>query len=497
MGYKYAYAFKEADENRKNLGLPSIYSKFKWKNTSTLTDKQSIVESELQQFANDPIFQGVSCLTFHYEYLKFIQENIDPLATLTVGYIEHKNLFLFKFPFKNIKKWYNDGILSTENRWKLNLHVWITLSNLEIIDLTLPFAISQIKQQTLNYYPFLFGSPENNSIKTIYYPVIIGNDYVEKLYLSLFNSSQIKIYNPKKDYPSNREEFEILMNEIDNEFENQKVPLTARPLQVGMLLGKWLGYSGNAFPSIDLEKNDIYTGDSLRAKTYKWYDDMYGDKLNIDFVVSVVPIKVKNLYFELEIPTIMGHVDFFIDKHLKNNGNNMDSINVLNCIKNIKQQFIDNISEEDLFKIGNTAIEIIYAVTWFKFIIKKYNNIDLFQISLNEYNSSTINFFQNNLSQSAWSSQQCVEKIIKAILTYGSFSYPKGKDGHDLIKLKDKLKIDTNIILTTELDKTNYSPNVRYGEVPVDVESVYDANNCFVSVIIELYKNYTVKNYFK
>lgn len=183
MSKKYAYAFKQADENRKIVGLPSIYSQFNWKDVPSLINKKLILENDLKEFINESYMQGGNCLVFHYQYLKFIQENIDPLATLTMGYLEHNGSYIFKFSTENIKKWYKYGLLSTENQWELNLHVWITLSNLEIIDLTLPFALIKLSKNNhkLDYYPFLFGNSEKNEINTTYHPIIIGNDYIQKI----------------------------------------------------------------------------------------------------------------------------------------------------------------------------------------------------------------------------------------------------------------------------------------------------------------------------
>ncbi len=189
----YADELKIADGNRQLLGLPSIYSQFKLLGAPSLVSKAGVLAQELNQYARDAFFQPGNCLIFHYQYLSFIQKNIDPCATLTVGYVDIDGEAKFKFPRKNLKTWYENGVLSSKDSWCLNVHVWITLSNLEVIDLTLIFDIFRIifPGEKLDAYPFVFGARDIDNDRIIYHPVIIGNDYVRTMLTGSKNKNHL------------------------------------------------------------------------------------------------------------------------------------------------------------------------------------------------------------------------------------------------------------------------------------------------------------------
>lgn len=301
------------------------------------------------------------------------------------------------------------------------------------------------------------------------------------------------MYNPRKNYPINKIQFEILMTEIDEEFKQMGIPIENREINVGFLLNRWLGYNGKFSPDMNLVNNDVFTGDSLRAKTINWYDKMYGNKQLINNDIAKIPIRLNNNYYEFNIPKIFGNINYFMDKNLSCH-ESINSCNLLKCISNITEIYLDKLSVDDLKKFQIFSIKAIQAFNW----LYKIDNHKLFSISLSDYNSSSYNLFNNNIEQSIWASQQALEKIIKAFLCIGKYTYPKNNKGHDLIALIEllnknlNLNIDHNII-----SSANHSPSVRYGEVETNFNMGFQANLNFVNFIIIMNNNEQVNEYIK
>ena len=63
--------------------------------------------------------------------------NIDPAITL--GWVEDGNKKLFKFTSGDLDRWIKEGI---DNPLKLNIHAWLTLPGLEVVDFSLPMSIN-------------------------------------------------------------------------------------------------------------------------------------------------------------------------------------------------------------------------------------------------------------------------------------------------------------------------------------------------------------------
>lgn len=304
------------------------------------------------------------------------------------------------------------------------------------------------------------------------------------------------MYNPRKDYPKNQKDFEILMKEIDNEFIRLEIPIENREVNVGILLSKWLGYKGHFSPDMNLVNNDIFTGDSLRAKTIHWYDKMYGDKQLIDNKITSVPIKIKGNYYSLDIPIKYGNIQYTFDKKMLSN-ESPNYCNIITCIKNITKAYIDTISNDEAKDILIFSINCIESLNWLNDIIKKNKGLHpLFEIALKDYYSSSDSFFNKNLTQSAWFSQQALEKIIKAFLSLGGFTYPKNNRGHDLVALINILNNNLNINIENNLiEASNLTPSVRYGEVSIDINMVYNANISFLNFLHFMKDNKIVEQY--
>ncbi len=68
-----------------------------------------------------------------------IGQMTDIAPAITLGWVEDGNKKLFKFASEDLDQWIKDGI---DNPLKLNLHAWLTLPGLEVVDFSLPMSIN-------------------------------------------------------------------------------------------------------------------------------------------------------------------------------------------------------------------------------------------------------------------------------------------------------------------------------------------------------------------
>ena len=93
--------------------------------------------------------------------------DIDPAITL--GWVEDGNKTLFRFTPEDFDQWIKAGI---DNPLKLNLHAWLTLPGLEIVDFSLPLSINHVdpshpSDPVIDYW---------NEAKYRYHPVAVCCD---------------------------------------------------------------------------------------------------------------------------------------------------------------------------------------------------------------------------------------------------------------------------------------------------------------------------------
>lgn len=183
--YDYCAAFQSAIEKAKsfNLATPEI----DFQHSKLLTERdRSLISAEAVKLCDGKDIQQykASCVTTHWDlWDHFIRDEIDSNAILTAGYIqntERENAFAYRFSDAEIKRW-----LAQDVRWvgSDNIHVWITLSSLEIIDITAPATISLAEQKVVTpfSFPVVAADPRTEPFHTRWHPVIASNEFVRRL----------------------------------------------------------------------------------------------------------------------------------------------------------------------------------------------------------------------------------------------------------------------------------------------------------------------------
>lgn len=130
----------------------------------------------------DETYGGISmerllgkCAQVHFDFLGDIRRIFHPEALFTVGYVCSGENEYFKFGESDIENWLKNGI----NPNKMNLHAWVTLPSLEIIDLTFSATFAYVNK--INEFGIAITKHVSELNGMSYHPMLVGEEAVFKL----------------------------------------------------------------------------------------------------------------------------------------------------------------------------------------------------------------------------------------------------------------------------------------------------------------------------
>lgn len=112
-----------------------------------------------------------NCINVSLLIQKLIATEFNLKSYLTMGYIMLEDKKFFEFSENDIETWLQDGISDLFN---INIHAWLTLESLEIIDVTFPTTISLIWDVPELLGQIICNQPGEIKTDMNFYPVIIG-----------------------------------------------------------------------------------------------------------------------------------------------------------------------------------------------------------------------------------------------------------------------------------------------------------------------------------
>jgi len=294
-------------------------------------------------------------------------------------------------------------------------------------------------------------------------------------------------------YPQTEDDFNHLMLAVDDNLAKKDLKPFQRTLHVGRLFWEAFGWGGLAIPPKELAERPGYAGDVLMAKSYRWYEDRYGDQLKAPMAYGFAPVKLGNAVWSVRAGVVLGRAMLFIDRNLANKGNAMGSrnveasLNVLTQIEGLPQGLANSLSDAALRSHFEFHLLVHQTLQWRSLL----PNIELFDTAQADYDASTDNVLQHRYGQARWSSQQAAEKTLKGLLTLGGTSFStKGADGHNLKKLGESLQTNHGIAITPELlTLASCSPAVRYGEESSTQDQAIASNHAVLHVLEQLSRN--------
>lgn len=116
------------------------------------------------------------CLLVHFLLQKPLSELVGATCVLTIGYIEDNNRLRFYQSEDDLFKMMKEGVKSSS----LNIHAWLTLPSMEIIDVSFLTSYAVINNITEGLGAVIAQHPDNMSDGLKYHPMLIGDEFLRK-----------------------------------------------------------------------------------------------------------------------------------------------------------------------------------------------------------------------------------------------------------------------------------------------------------------------------
>lgn len=118
------------------------------------------------------------CVATHIYLMDEVERILSSKPALTIGWIEAGGGHFFKCNRKDMLAWLENGI---PNPTSANLHVWLTLQSMEIIDFTFVPSYIIINGVNTNEIGYDCGHWTEFSANRRHHPIIVGNDLPQRL----------------------------------------------------------------------------------------------------------------------------------------------------------------------------------------------------------------------------------------------------------------------------------------------------------------------------
>ena len=293
---------------------------------------------------------------------------------------------------------------------------------------------------------------------------------------------------------SNEEDFNKLIEKIDNELINEGIKIQIRSIVAAKKISELTGI-GVAIVGEERFLRNIFTPESLGAHIIMWYKSKYGDKLIIDFNIAHIIIIIRGEPYKISLPNFLNIKDikmYFESQKSSFYGSNY--VNIYTKIENLTSHIANSLTE----------IEIDNIFDWFHkyhYLFWKFKNLDYYRkMSYRDEMYSDLNNAVELLvgrnphfGNSKWSILQFTEKLMKSYIlyinnvtveglpTFREKNKIKTKEwGHQLKILNEKWM--NNIIPNELLEKIECSAGVRYGEEKVNLNEVIEAHESVLKV---------------
>lgn len=290
--------------------------------------------------------------------------------------------------------------------------------------------------------------------------------------------------------PETDAEFEAMMQAIDGVLAARELKPAQRPLNVPPLLWDAFGWEGNILPPREFASKPGFKGQVLLAKAYRWYDQIYADKLKMDSSFAHIPVVLGHDIWRARIILLYGSVLMFVDRDLNNRGNRMGSgqnrasYNILCAVDGLSQELSTRLIDAELERYAILTQVAYKALVWREGLPRN----EFLDTARGDYSASTEDVLARRPAQARWAAQQAVEKTLKGLLAIAGIAFPTGGPrGHDLVHLAKLLEQEAFITIdSSDLAAASCSPGVRYGAEPSTKAQALNANHAVLRILLQL-----------
>lgn len=175
----YAQAFREAISQSCKLGLavPDVrFTSHRYYCDDRFMPVINMIHNKMGNKDGTINLVG-QCLNIHTNIRHDVELAFNCGAHLTIGYIQEPESKFFAFDYTDVAVWLKNGIDIN----KVDLHAWITLDSMELIDLTWPSTRAHILNCREGKGEIITKHPDDFINGTQYHPLIVSNEFPFKI----------------------------------------------------------------------------------------------------------------------------------------------------------------------------------------------------------------------------------------------------------------------------------------------------------------------------
>jgi len=284
-----------------------------------------------------------------------------------------------------------------------------------------------------------------------------------------------------------------MMEKVDFALREKGIPPYARPIQGWLCISASLSLGLSMFPKEQRNPREgCYTGDDLTIRIFRWFDERYGEKLNMPFGPGRVFMVIRHDPWIITFPQVYGKIKFFIspteessrpEVYLKTK--QIPRYNVLEAIDGLPdglKKTLTNAELKEIFHRFDVAYQSMLAVS-------QVEETPMVKEAKSDIEAAIEHATHRppHYGQSKWCSLQAAEKLLKAYLVTRDKQFPTH---HKLAELTDLAEsaglspIDRNL-----LELIQCSASIRYGEVPTSLGDAFQAHWAAVIVCGHVARN--------
>lgn len=266
------------------------------------------------------------------------------------------------------------------------------------------------------------------------------------------------------------EEFESMMISINQNLSQEGMDISSRPMMAAINAMKLLKTSA-PLAGVSLEAaNFPITAMNLSSHVNRWYENLYFDKLKVDFTQAKFPFLIHGDVFEVKVPLIFGESLLVSSKSSMDGARVLNTVDMINELTEPLRLTLTASDENKLQAFFITCLETSQ-------LMKKFKKNDFISSALKDSFVSCENLMNRPKSPdlSAWHSVQFTEKVLKFFITSKTDKVKRTHKLTDLRKEAEKLGYNPDSRIDWSL-LSSITPSVRYEPGQVDMKKAVDIN---------------------
>lgn len=277
--------------------------------------------------------------------------------------------------------------------------------------------------------------------------------------------------------PSNPEDFNALMREIDSALSAEGIRMPHRPMRAIIEIGKRysipIPIAGRRDAAMPGKENW-----QLTDRVFGWYDLRYGESLKIDPSRGRFFTEIYGDLWIVRIPLVLGSGVFYASAILDTDKQH-GRYNIADFIDNFTDELRRSLTQpQEAFLINQFRIAFD-VLPW----MEEQSSDSLYKSALADIEASVDSATRqrHDFGLSKWSSLQATEKTLKAAIydVGGEFS-----NTHSLRKLiEEATRFGLTLNMESDVEHIQCGPGIRYGDERCDMRGALNAHLAMLRVL--------------